>query len=93
MGRLEEALKRLGNAVQDLETAIEAAEPVERDPEVSSTELPVLLSERDELAEEVKALRARAAEDAELRAEAALAVREALNDLRGVVQSGASSHA
>lgn len=93
MGRLEEALTRLGNAVQDLETAIEAAESADRDPGVTSTELPVLLTERDELAEEVQALRARAAEDAELRAEAALAVREALNDLRGVVQGGAASHA
>ena len=93
MGRLEEALARLGNAVENLAAAIDAAEVADQTSAVTSSELPVLLSERDELAEEVKALRARAAEDAELRAEAALAVREALNDLRGVVQGGASSHA
>ncbi len=93
MGRLEEALARLGNVVADLEAAVEASEAVDRTSAVSSSELPVLLNERDELAEEVQALRARAAEDAELRAEAALAVREALNDLRGVVQGGAPSHA
>ena len=44
------------------------------------------MSERDQLADEVKALRERAEEDARLRAEAAVAVREALDDLRGVVQ-------
>lgn len=92
MGRLEEALTRLGNAVEDLEVAVESVEAADGN-SPSSSELPVLMTERDELADEVKALRARAAEDAELRAEAALAVREALNDLRGVVQGGASSHA
>ncbi len=92
MGRLEEALTRLGNAVEDLEVAVESVEAADGN-SASSPELPVLMTERDELADEVKALRARAAEDAELRAEAALAVREALNDLRGVVQGGASSHA
>ena len=93
MGRLEEALTRLGNAVEDLEVAVDSVEAADGNSAASSSELPVLMTERDELADEVKALRARAAEDAELRAEAALAVREALNDLRGVVQGGASSHA
>ena len=92
MGRLEEALTRLGNAVEDLEVAVDSVEAADGN-SASAPELPVLMTERDELADEVKALRARAAEDAELRAEAALAVREALNDLRGVVQGGASSHA
>ena len=42
-------------------------------------------AERDRLAEEVGRLRARAAEDARLRAEAAAAVRDALHDLRGAI--------
>lgn len=44
-----------------------------------------LREERDRLAEEVEALREAAARDAELRAEAAAAVRAALADLRAIV--------
>lgn len=92
MSRLEEALQRLDTAVADLEGALLAAGAGAVAAEVGP-ELPELRSERDKLADEVQALRARAAEDAELRAEAALAVREALNDLRGAVRQGAPNHA
>lgn len=92
MSTLEDAIARLGNAITDLEDAFEALEAREANGEEIAI-APELRDERDKLADEVHALRARAAEDAELRAEAAVAVREALNDLRGVVQHGASGHA
>ncbi|MEM7210642.1 MAG: hypothetical protein AAF479_01935 [Pseudomonadota bacterium] len=92
MSRLDEALLRLDIAIADLEGALADAGPTEIVDEATEV-LPELRSERDQLADEVRALRARAAEDAELRAEAAVAVREALNDLRGAVRQGDPSHA
>ncbi len=94
MTKIEAAIERMTAAITALEGEIEAAAAKMTaavdtvDAEVA--EIPELMSERDQLADEVKALRERAEEDARLRAEAAVAVREALDDLRGVVQHGAA---
>lgn len=91
--KLEAAVTRLDAALARLETAIaDNLEPGEITGDVTP-EIPVLRAERDELASEIKALRDRAAKDAELRAEAASAVREALADLRGAVGEGNPAHA
>ena len=78
MSQLEVALRRLDGAVARLEAAVGE----ERAPGADLT------VERDRLAEEVEQLRARSAEDARLRVEAARAVRSALHDLRGAIGSG-----
>ena len=85
MSELDKAMERMAAAVSALEAEIKAGAPKGEDRAVP----PELLSERDQLAHEVRSLRERAKEDAKLRAEAAVAVREALNDLRGVVNPGA----
>lgn len=91
--KLEASFARLDAAMSRLETAIaENLEPGEIVGDVTP-EIPVLRAERDELASEIKLLRDRAAKDAELRAEAATAVREALADLRGAVGEGNPGHA
>ena len=89
---LDAALSRMDAALTKLELAFDAAEP----PEIwgsETTELPALKAERDQMAGEIQALRARAEEDAKLRTEAAVAVREALRDLRGAVGQGAPANA
>lgn len=80
MSQLDEALRKLDGAVARLEAAVadRLASAGQGDPED-------LRAERDGLAAEVGRLRARATEDARLRAEAAEAVREALLDLRGAI--------
>ena len=88
MSRIDEAIARMDAAVSELDAGIEHALAGEAG-QGASTDVPELKSERDLLAEEVKSLRERAEDDARLRAEAATAVRQALNDLRGVVQQGA----
>ena len=84
MGQIDEALRRLESAFARLETSITDAAgsgaATGNGPDADA-----LAAERDRLAEEVRSLRARAAEDARLRADAARAVREALQDLRGAV--------
>lgn len=90
--KLDEALARMNDALTLLEAAFDAAEP----PEIWGEETPnapSLRAEREEMAEEIRALRARAHEDAKLREEAAIAVREALRDLRGAVGEGAPANA
>lgn len=91
--KIEQSLARIDSAMTRLETAItECLEPGEILGDVTP-EIPMLRAERDQLSEEIKALRARAVKDAELRAEAASAVREALADLRGAVGEGSQAHA
>ena len=90
--RLDEALARMDTALDKLEAAFDAAEP----PAIwgdESTSTPELRAERDKMADEIRELRSRAHEDARLREEAALAVRDALRDLRGVVGEGAPANA
>ena len=83
MSELERALWRLDGAVARLEAAIDAgAMPAAG---AAAEELAALGAGRDRRADAVERLRARAAEDARLRAEAARAVRSALDDLRGAV--------
>ena len=90
---LEQAMARLDAALNRLETAIDSQmKPGEIWGE-ETPEIPQLRAERDGLADEIRVLRDRAAKDAELRAEAATAVREALADLRGAVGEGAPAHA
>lgn len=99
MSNLETALTRLDAAMTRLETAFDAQEKsaAEKGTEIwgdATPDLPELRAERDQLVDEVKTLRTRAEQDAELRAEAADAVREALRDLRGMVgQQETSAHA
>lgn len=79
MSDLDKAIARLEAAALELEQIL--ADAVLPEPK----EDPVLRRERDMLASEVAALRDAAERDAELRAEAAEAVRAALNDLRALV--------
>lgn len=94
MSQLEQALRRLDRAVARLESSLTSAEAAGAPAGGNGgTDLAALRAERDELTEEVRVLRERAAEDARLRAEAARAVREALQDLRGAVgQRHAEAH-
>lgn len=91
-GKLDEALARMDAALAKLEEAFDSAEP----PAIWGDETPnapALHADAGRMAEEIKALRARAHEDAKLREEAALAVRQALRDLRGAVGEGVPGHA
>lgn len=85
MRQIEEALARMGQVVDRLEVAVEDVLTGEDIWGAEDAELADVMSERDRLAGEVETLRARAEADAELRAEAASAVRQALTDLRGAV--------
>lgn len=85
MSNLDNALTRIGAALDRLETAIETRSVVDTVWGDVDEKAPDLRVANDQLQDEVKALRARAAEDAKLRAEAADAVREALSDLRGAM--------
>jgi len=80
MNKIDDAIGRLGAALTRLEQA--SADGAAPGQEISEAGL---RTGRDQLEEEVLTLRARAAEDARLRADAAGAVREALRDLRGAV--------
>ena len=84
MSQLDEALRRLDGAVARLEAAMSGRAGDGQDPDMAG-----IVAERDRLAHEVQRLRARAADDARLRAEAAAAVREALHDLRGAIGNAA----
>lgn len=97
MSNINTALTRISGALDRLETAIETRSVVDTVWGDVEEEAPELRVANDQLQDEVKALRARAAEDAKLRAEAADAVREALSDLRGAmtreVDKGAPANA
>lgn len=88
MSKLDSALARMDAALGRLEKAVDAVSE-----EPGEDELDAVRAERDELSEEVKALRAQTEEDARLRLEAAEAVRAALNDLRGAVDEGVAANA
>ncbi|MEM9060731.1 MAG: hypothetical protein AAGD13_09755 [Pseudomonadota bacterium] len=92
MSSLAEAVNRLDAVISDLETAVDGMR-AEDSGDAASSAASEIVSERDTLADEVQLLRRRAEEDAQLRAEAAEAVREALRDLRGAVDQEVSSHA
>ena len=81
MQELEGAFARIAAAVDRIEAVVSGWQPG------SDTGL---VAERDRLADEVEALRNQAEADAMLREEAAEAVRQALSDLRGAVDLGAS---
>lgn len=90
MSQLERALRRLDGAVTRLEAAIgNGATPASAAGSVTE-DVEALGAERDRLAGEVARLHARAADDAQLRADAARAVRSALHDLRGAVGQGSN---
>lgn len=97
MKEIEKSLDRISTALSRLEAAIDAREPGETVWGDATPIPPALKSGHDELEEEVRALRARAVEDAKLRAEAAQAVRDALSDLRGAmttqIEDGAPANA
>ncbi|MEM7189863.1 MAG: hypothetical protein AAF439_09650 [Pseudomonadota bacterium] len=82
MEKIDDAIGRLGAAVGRLEAAMDAMP----DRASKNAAAPVEASEdHAKLEAEVMTLRARAEEDAKLRAEAASAVRAALTDLRSAV--------
>ena len=81
MSQLDEALQRLDGAVERLEYAVARAQPGPG----AGPDIADLQAERDQLSDEVRRLRARADADMRLRAEAAAAVRDALQDLRGAI--------
>ena len=93
MSKLDEAMARMSAALDRLETAVEAELKANEIWGEETPDIPALRAQRDDLADEVEALRARAAEDAKLRAEAARAVRDALQDLRGAVGEGSPANA
>ncbi|MEM0942504.1 MAG: hypothetical protein AAGI70_01025 [Pseudomonadota bacterium] len=83
MSELEDAFARLDRALGDLEDRLEAGLPAPGNAEAAPGR-DTLSAERDKLAAKVAALQARSAEEAELRGEAAAAVRAALIDLRAM---------
>lgn len=97
MSDIETSLARIDAALSRLETALESGSRGEAVWGDATPSAPPLKAAHDELEEEVRALRARAVEDAKLRAEAAQAVREALSDLRGAmttqIENGAPANA
>lgn len=92
MTTIETSLVRLETAITRLERALEADLSGTRNG-AQTPHVPELTAERDRLEGEVEQLRARAQEDARLRQEAADAVRQALQDLRGAVGEGAPANA
>ncbi|MEM9735529.1 MAG: hypothetical protein AAF908_02855 [Pseudomonadota bacterium] len=82
MSELEDAFARLDRALGDLEDRLEAGLPAPGQEAAPGRD--TLSAERDKLAAKVAALQARSAEEAELRGEAAAAVRAALIDLRAM---------
>ena len=85
MEKIDSAITRIGSALDRLEKVIDDRMATETLWGDSTEDVPELRVANDTLETEVRELRARAAEDAKLRAEAAEAVREALSDLRGAV--------
>jgi hypothetical protein len=85
MSELDKALDRLGQAVSGLIAASEQGQAAQGSDEAVTALIAELTSERDRLQAEVDKLRGLREDDARLRAEAANAVKVALNDLRGLV--------
>ena len=77
MSNLDAALDRLGDAVASLSASTGGKPP--------GAQIAALTAERDALKSEIEALNIKRDEDAQLRAEAADAVRTALVDLRSVM--------
>lgn len=92
MTTIETSLVRLETAITRLERALDT-DLSSHGNGVDTPHVPELAAERDRLEGEVEQLRARAQEDARLRQEAADAVRQALQDLRGAVGEGAPANA
>lgn len=97
MSHLNAAITRLAESVDHLEQAItklEEGQEIWGEVTVDGEDqVPAVVAERDELADEVRVLRERAEQDAVLRAEAANAVRQALTDLRGAVGKEVAANA
>lgn len=90
MSDIDDALARLDAALDRAEDA------VGRESESNgrlAADFETVRAERDRLAAEVRILREAAKEDAELRAEAADAVKTALADLRGLVHEESRANA
>lgn len=86
MSQLDDALLRLDGAVTHLESALANGAPAAApDADLVAD----LGAERDRLLAEVRHLRERADDATRLRAEAAAAVRDALQDLRGAINQEA----
>lgn len=87
MSRLENALARLDTALAQLDRKLDGVslkDAVSKDT--------MLQAERDALLVKVRKLEAKSAEDAQLRGEAADAVRAALSDLRAMAAQGGTLH-
>jgi small-conductance mechanosensitive channel len=85
MSELDNALDRLGQAVSSLISVSDQRRAVQDAEEAATARIAELTSERDRLQAEVDELRGLRKDDARLRAEAADAVKVALNDLRSLV--------
>ena len=95
MSELDNALDRLGEAVASLISAsVQRSTASDADAAIAARTAE-LMAERDKLQAEVDELQALRKDDANLRAEAAAAVKIALTDLRGLVaaQSAANKKA
>ena len=82
MSELESALDRLNHAVSAL---LETSKRGQADQKSVEKRIAELTDERDRLRAELEELRAAREEDAQLRAEAAEAVKDALRDLRTIL--------
>ncbi|MBK0398016.1 DUF4164 family protein [Limibaculum sp. M0105] len=91
MAKLEEAVGRLTAALEQLERAVGDSGSSASGGEAGGR-IAALVAERDRLAAEVERLERQVAEDAELRTEAAEAVRAALGDLRAVAGEQGGRH-
>lgn len=83
MSRLENALARLDTALVQLESKLEGVSLKD-----ANSKDAMLHAERDALMSKVRKLEAKSEEDAQLRGEAAQAVRAALSDLRAMASQG-----
>ncbi|MEM0923486.1 MAG: hypothetical protein AAGF44_07910 [Pseudomonadota bacterium] len=88
MGKLDKSFERLSRALDRLEEKLEEVAGQDAATVAGQDQIPgqdhVLKAERDVLAAKVARLQARSAEEAQLRGEAADAVRAALSDLRAM---------
>lgn len=82
MSELESALDRLNHAVSAL---LETSKRGQTDQKAVEKRIAELTDERDRLRAELEELRAAREEDAQLRTEAAEAVKDALRDLRTIL--------
>ncbi|MBY8976975.1 hypothetical protein KHP62_14250 [Rhodobacteraceae bacterium NNCM2] len=87
MSKLETALTRLSAALGQLEKQLDGVSLKD-----GANKDMMLQAERDALLTKVRSLEAKSAEDAQLRGEAAQAVRAALSDLRAMAANGGVLH-